>query len=56
VGAQETADAAAGQGGPWAESQSSVNWPAFWLNALAVLVASAGIYAYLTISLIHYFS
>ena len=58
VGAQETADAAAGQGGPWTESQSSVsvNWPAFWLNALVVLVASAGVYVYLTISLIHHFS
>jgi Zn-dependent protease len=56
VGAQETADAAGGQGGPRTESQSSVNWPAFWLNALVVLVASAGVYVYLTISLIHHFS
>ncbi len=56
VGAQETADEGAGQGGPGTESQSSVNWPAFWLNALVVLVTSAGVYVYLTISLIHHFS
>jgi Zn-dependent protease len=41
---------------PWTGTKPSLNWSAFWLNSMILLVVSMGIYTCLTIALIRHFS